>query len=119
MKLTGSDARKAIAVLVSQGKLKAAHVAAAIRSHHRLVSELRQRLAALESVVPVALARRPRATRKARKRVSAKRRAAMARQGKYLAAIRRLSAQDRAKVKAVLASKGYSAAMQQAKGLTK
>jgi hypothetical protein len=43
----------------------------------------------------------------------------MVRQGKYLAAVRRLSARDRAKVKAVLAEKGYSAAMQQARRMAR
>jgi hypothetical protein len=42
----------------------------------------------------------------------------MIRQGKYLAAIRRLSARDRARVKAVLWSKGYSAAIQKAKKIS-
>jgi len=43
----------------------------------------------------------------------------MRRQGKYLAAIRPLSAQDRAKVKAVLKSKGWSVAMAEAKRMAK
>jgi hypothetical protein len=43
----------------------------------------------------------------------------MVRQGKYLAAVRRLSAQDRAKVKEVLTSKGWSAAMAEAKMMAK
>ena len=119
MKLTDSDARKAIAVLMFKGRLKAAHVVAAVRAHDRMVLELRERLAALESGITRDGATRPGAARKARKRISAKRRAAMARQGKYLAAVRRLSARDRAKVKAALASKGYSAAMQQAKRIAK
>ena len=119
MKLTDSDARKAIAVLMSQGRLKAAQVANAISAHGRLVSDLRQRLAALERGAARVAARVPKAARKARKRVSAKRKAAMARQGKYLAAIRRLAARDRAKVKAILGSKGYAAAMQQAKRMAK
>ena len=115
MKLTGSDARKAIAVLMSKGKLRATQVAAAVHAHDRLVAELRQRLAALESGMTADGARRPKAARKVRRRISARRRASMVRQGKYLAAVRRLSVRDRAKVKAVLASKGYSAAMKQAK----
>jgi hypothetical protein len=43
----------------------------------------------------------------------------MVRQGKYLAAIRLLSAQERGKVKEVLKSKGWSAAMAGAKRMTK
>jgi ParB-like chromosome segregation protein Spo0J len=119
MKLTDSDAKKAIAVLISQGKLKAAQVAAAVSAHGRLVSDLRQRLAALERGTARVVTRLPKTARKMRKRVSAKRKAAMARQGRYLAAIRRLAARDRAKVKAILGSKGYGAAMQHAKRMAK
>lgn len=119
MKLTDSEARKALAVLISQGRLRAAQVVAAVRAHDRMVSELRQRLAALESGKALDGARRPRRARKARRRVSANRRASMVRQGKYLAAVRRLSPRDRAKVKSVLGSKGYAAAMQHAKSLAK
>jgi hypothetical protein len=36
-----------------------------------------------------------------------------------MAAVRRLSARERAKVKSVLGSKGYAAAMQQARNLAK
>jgi hypothetical protein len=115
MKLTDSDARKALAVLMSQGRLKAAHVAAAIRAHDRIVLELRQRLAALEGRLALGNRRQLRADGQRRRQISAKRKAAMVRQGKYLAAVRRLSARDRARVKSVLASKGYLAAIQTAK----
>jgi hypothetical protein len=43
----------------------------------------------------------------------------MVRQGKYLAAVRRLNARDRARVKAVLSSKGYGAAMHRAKRMAR
>jgi len=119
MKLTDSQARKAIAVFISQRKVRPTQVAAAVRAHDRMVSELRQRLAALESGKALDGPRRPRVERKTQKRISAKRRAAMARQGKYLGAIRRLSAKDRVKIKAILASRGYSAAMKQARRLAK
>ena len=136
MKLTDSDARKAIAVLLSRRRLRPLEVAAAVRAHDRMVSELRQRLAALEGFnakdgpFPMKAARLTRTVRKTRRglkltvtppkrRVSATRKAAMRRQGKYLAALRPLSVQDRAKVKAVLTSKGWSAAMAEAKRLGK
>jgi hypothetical protein len=119
MKLTDSEARRAIAVLISQRKLRPTQVAAAVRAHDRMVSELRQRLATLENGIALDRVRRPRATKKTRKPISAKRRAAMVRQGKYMAAIRRLSAQNRTKVKAALKSKGYSAAMQEAKRMAR
>lgn len=71
-----------------------------------------------------ARAPRPAATRKAarrvvRKRVSAKIRAQRVRQGRYLAAVRPLSKENRAKVKQVQAAKGYPAAMALAKKLKK
>jgi hypothetical protein len=52
-----------------------------------------------------------------RKRVSAKIRAQRIRQGRYLAAVRPLSKENRAKVKQVQATKGYPAAMALAKKL--
>jgi hypothetical protein len=134
MNLAETDARKAILVLLSRGRLRPTEVAAAVRAHDRMVSELRKRLAALEALGkdgPFPMRVRGRSgIRKARrtlksatahggKRVSASRKAAMIRQGKYLAAIRRLNAQSRAKVKSVLTSKGWSAAMAEAKRMKK
>src|ERR1700687_497566 len=115
MKLTDSDAQKAIAVLLSRRRIRPTEVAAAVRAHDRMVKELRQRLAALEGGVVAAGGGGPErragrrtpgqpAGRPRQKRVSAERKAAMVRQGKYLAAIGRLSAGDRAKVKAVRTS---------------
>ncbi len=121
MKLSDSHARKALAVLLAQRKLTAAQVVAAVRTHGRLVFQLQQRLAALEGgLVPARVGtsdHRPKRRsgrsrgRPAGTRISAERKAAMVRQGKYLAALRGLSAQKRARVKAVLTSKGWAAAI--------
>ena len=131
--LSAEQAQQALAFLVHEGRLAASEVRKAFDRREKLIREIKERLAQLgvEGLqLTTRLAKGPsrkiRAARKAsrparrppqpaRKRVSAVRKAAMRRQGKYLAAIRPLSAQDRAKVKAVLKSKGWSVAMAEAK----
>ena len=134
--LSAEQAQQALALLVHEGKLAAGDVRKAFDRRQKLIREIKQRMAQLgvegfqfTARVAKAASRKIRAARKAarptrrpprpvRKRVSPARKAAMVRQGKYLAAIRRLSAQDRAKVKSVLKSKGWSAAMAAAKGIS-
>ena len=135
--LSAEQAQQALAFLVHEGRLAASEVRKAFDRREKLIREIKERLAQLgvEGLqLTTRLAKGPRrkirAARKesrparrpsqpARKRVSAVRKAAMRRQGKYLAAIRPLSAQDRAKVKAVLKSKGWSVAMAEAKRMAK
>jgi hypothetical protein len=134
--LSAEQAQQALAFLVHEGRLAASDIRKAFDRREKLIREIKERLgqlgveglqlttrlakgasrkirAARKTARP---ARRP--SRRTRKRVSAVRKAAMVRQGKYLAAVRRLSAQDRVKVKEVLKSKGWSAAMAEAKRMT-
>jgi hypothetical protein len=135
--VTAEQAHQALSFLIHEGKLAASEVRRAFDRREKLVREIKERLAQvgveglqLTTRLAKGARRKIRAARKAarstrrtsrptRKRVSAVRKAAMVRQGKYLAALRPLSAQDRAKVKAVLKSKGWSAAMAEAKRMTK
>jgi hypothetical protein len=135
--LSAEQAQQALAFLVHEGKLAASEVRKAFDRREKLIREIKVRLAQLgvdglqlttrlakgasRKIRAARKASRPtrRPSQRARKRVSAVRKAAMVRQGKYLAALRRLSAQDRAKVKTVLKSKGWSAAMAEARKLAK
>jgi hypothetical protein len=128
--LSAEQAHQALTFLVHEGKLAASDVRKAFDRREKVIREIKERMAALgdESFGLVerankgasrALRTAEKTSRPTRKRVSAVRRAAMVRQGKYLAAIRPLSAQDRAKVKDVLKAKGWSAAMAEAKTMAK
>jgi hypothetical protein len=128
--VTAEQAHQALTFLVHEGKLAASEVRKAFGRREKLIREIRDRMAALggegfglvertNKGASRALRTAEKASRPARKRVSAVRKAAMWRQGKYLAALRPLSAQDRAKVKAVLKANGWAAAMAEAKRMTK
>jgi hypothetical protein len=135
--LSAEQAQHALSFLVHEGRLAASEVRKAFDRREKLIREIKERLAQLgveglqlTTRLAKGASRKIRAARKAarpkrktsqpaRKPVSAVRKAAMVRQGKYLAALRPLSAQDRAKVKAVLKSKGWAAAMAEAKRMAK
>jgi hypothetical protein len=135
--LSAEQAQQALTFLVHEGKLAASEVRKAFGRREKLIQEIKERMAQvgveglqLATRLARGASRKIRAARKAarpirrppqrvRKRVSAVRKAAMRRQGKYLAAVRPLSAQDRAKVKAVLKSTGWSAAVAEAKRMAK
>src|ERR1700737_3994076 len=127
--LSAEQAQHALSLLVHEGKLAASEVRKAFDRREKVIREIKERIAQLgveglqlttrlgkgggRKIRAARKKARPtrRTSRPARKRVSAVRKAAMVRQGKYLAAVRPLSAQDRAKVKEVLKSKGWSAEM--------
>lgn len=127
LKLSQEEAAKALQVLVSEGKLAARDVYGALKRREKLVRDIRERLHALgvEGVELAGEIRRTAVTRfksaeeasrePRRKAVSAARRAAMQAQGRYLAAIRQLSKQARAKIKAVREKSGVKTAIAAAK----
>jgi hypothetical protein len=135
--LSAKQAQQGLTFLVHEGKLAASEVRKAFDRREKVIREIKERMARLgveglqlttrlakgasQKIRAARKAARPtrRSPQRARKRVSAVRRAAMVRQGKYLAAVRRLSAQDRGKVKEVLKSKGWAAAMAEAKRMAK
>jgi murein tripeptide amidase MpaA len=135
--LSAEQAHQALAFLVHEGKLASNEVRQALDRRERLIREIKERMGQLgveglqlTTRLAKGASRKIRAARKVapptrrlpqrvRKRVSAVRKAAMRRQGKYLAAVRQLSGQDRAKVKEVLKSKGWAAAMAEAKRMAK
>lgn len=114
LKLGQERAAQALRILVSQGRIKAREVHAALK-REKLVLELRERLAALESkgiqVLEGARRTAKASARRVKRRVSPARRAAMKAQGRYLAAIRRLPKAARAKIKAIREKSGVRAAI--------
>jgi hypothetical protein len=135
--LSAEQAQQALTFLVHEGKLAASEVRKAFDRREKVIREIKERLAQLGveglqlttrmakgATRKIRAARKaarpgPKASPRSRRRVSAVRKAAMRRQGKYLAAVRRLNAQNRVKVKEVLKSKGWSAAMAEAKRMAK
>lgn len=130
--ISAEHARHALAVLVHEGKLKASEVRKALQRREHLIRALRDSLAALAGDVgqlrkrygkdgfsprlarTARPAKRPAARRKPR--ISAATRKMYQQQGRYMAALRPLSKQQRAKIKAIRAKSGVRAAIAAAKG---
>ncbi|HTR04318.1 MAG TPA: hypothetical protein VMN82_14095 [Thermoanaerobaculia bacterium] len=125
LKLSAEHAAAALQLLIEDGKIAAADVTRALRKREQLIKDLRVRLAALEKAARPAAGRVVRAGRRAARRAAPKARRALSRaqkvarraQGHYLAALRRLSKDARAKVKAVRKQAGVAAAIKAARGL--
>jgi hypothetical protein len=122
--LTADQAHTALRWLHELGRIRSQDIAAALRDGDRLVAQMKQRLeeldaeGALFAMDTAGLVRRP-GTPRRRRKVSAKALAAWKAQGRYLAAMRRLSKADRAKVRAVRESKGVGAATEAARRIAK
>lgn len=134
LNLSAEDARRALHVLVSEGKVAARDVVRAIQRRHKLIAEIRERLVALgedgvklasrlskESPVPRLVAAGKRAARAGRRRgkraISAATRAKYQAQGRYMAAVRPLSKALRAKIKEIRNKSGVDAAVRAAKAM--
>jgi len=127
--LSGEHARQALAILIQEGKLRAGEVRKALQRRDRLIRALRSSLAALETgAVSVgkrlfkgspAKARKARTARRkvARRkpRISAATRKIYQQQGRYMAALRPLTKEARAKIKAIREESGVRAAIAAAK----
>lgn len=127
--ISAEQARQAVTFLVDQGKLAALEVQKALERREHLVRDLKSHLAALGELTGRAIsrtmtragaARRDRSVKRKPKRgVSAARRRSMRQQGRYLAAIRQLSAANRKKVKTIRGKSGVHAAIAAANRLAK
>src|SRR6185437_15268338 len=127
MKFSPSQAHYALNVLMSQGKLRVAHIRKALKNREQEIRSLRERLAALEHFGPGASARavrrpgRPaRAAGKKRVRrikITPRVRALRKLQGKYMGYVRRLKAAEKARVRAVREKQGMEAAIRLARSL--
>ncbi len=117
VRLTAEHAARALHALVADGKLAARDVTTALKRRRKLIRKLKDRFAALENGTVSATARAGKEV--ARKAASKPRRSAGAapnqrRQGRYLAAIRRLSKQDRARIQSIRRKAGAGAAIKAA-----
>jgi len=122
--VTDQQARQILAVLLTDGKMNQRDARLALARYRKRIAELRAQLALLEGgegpFPPGRPTERRTSQRTARtKPVSPKRRKAMRRQGLYLAAVKPLKPQDRAKVKAVRQENGFAAAVAEARRLAK
>jgi hypothetical protein len=123
-KLTAMDAQTALRWLHATGVVTAKQIADALRKREALVEEIQQRLEALGGqgarfLTGVAALRRPHAARRRRRKISARAQAVWRAQGRYMAAVRRLSKTNRAKVKKIREAKGVGAAIAAAAKLTR
>jgi hypothetical protein len=131
--LTGEQAHQAFALLVDEGKLAVGEVWKALGRRDRLIRALRARLAALEEGTekvgkrvlkgspPMARKASPPKRKVARRkpRMSAATRKLYQQQGRYMAALRPLSKEQRGKIKVIREKSGVQAAIAAAKGMAK
>lgn len=118
MKISADQARYVLDTLVSQGRVKWAHVQKVVKGQLE-IKKLRERLSSLERLVgQSAPAKRGRRARKVvRRQMSSKTRALRRLQGKYMGHVRNLKAAEKARVKALREKKGIGAAIKLAASL--
>jgi hypothetical protein len=121
--ITGDEAISALRWLVARRQLKVGQIEEALKRRERLVREIRHQLEGLNGEglrlfrgpVPAPERGRP---RRPRKKPSAAQQAAWKRQGRYLAAVRRLPKAARAKVRTIREKRGVRAAIAAARKLS-
>jgi hypothetical protein len=115
LKLSAHHAALALQMLVEDGKIAAKDVTAALKRREKTIRDLRARLSALGEDVAASVSKAAaRKTPKARRAISRAQQTARRAQGRYLGAIRQLSKQARARVKAIRAKSGVDAAIRAA-----
>lgn len=127
MKFSPTQAHYALNVLMSQGKLRVAHIRKALKKREQEIKSLRDRLSALELFSPdkpARAGRRPgrparpaRKTRARRIKISPRVRALRKLQGKYMGYVRRLKPAEKARVRTIREKQGIEAAIRMAKSL--
>ena len=122
LRLSAQHAGAALQMLIEEGKVAAGDVARALKNRERMMKDLRARLAELESVSRPVVRRLASAGRKAARRVAPRARKAITRaqrvarqaQGRYMAAVRSLSEDARARIREIRAKSGVDAAIKAA-----
>jgi hypothetical protein len=110
LKITSDRAAHALHVLIADGKIVAKDVTAALKRREAMIADLRKRLAALELGV-VSMKATGKQARKVRRKMTVARRAALKLHGQYLGHVRKLSAANRARIKAIREKSGVRAAI--------
>jgi hypothetical protein len=120
LRLSAHHASLALQMLVDDGKIAAKDVTAALKRREKTIRELRARLSALGEDVAASVARTAaREGPRARRAITQAQRRARQAQGRYLAAIRKLSRQARMRVRAIRAKSGVDAAIRAAVKMAK
>jgi hypothetical protein len=120
LRLSAHHASLALQMLVDDGKIAAKDVAAALKRREKTIRELRARLSALGEDVATSVAKTAaREAPRARRAITQAQRRARQAQGRYLAAIRKLSRQARLRVRAIRAKSGVDAAIRAAVKMAK
>ena len=115
LKLSAHHASLALQMLVEDGKIAAKDVSAALKRREKTIRDLRARLSALgEDVADTVAKTAAREAPRARRAITQAQRRARQAQGRYLAAIRKLSRQARGQVRAIRAKSGVDAAIRAA-----
>ena len=115
LKLSAHHASLALQMLVEDGKIAAKDVTAALKRREETIRELRARLSALGEDVAGSVAKTAaREAPRARRAITQAQRRARQAQGRYLAAIRKLSRQARTQVRDIRAKSGVDAAIRAA-----
>ena len=123
VRLTGEHAVYALQMLIEDGKIASKDVIQALKRREKTVRELRARLLALGEDVSNAVVRAANAAndspqvRRARKQITKAQRTARQAQGRYMAAVRKLSKDARKRIKAVRIKQGVEAAIREARRL--
>jgi hypothetical protein len=123
MKLTPNQSHYVLGSLLSQRKVRAAQVQKVLKGRGQEIKSLRERLASLEGLGKLGLARggarRRRRGRKPRRRAMSSRVRALRRlQGKYMGYVRNLKAAEKARVRSVREKQGMGAAIKLASSLS-
>jgi len=122
LRLSAQHAGLALQMLIEEGRIAAGDVARALKNREKLIKELRERLAEIESVSRPVARRLASAGRKAVRRVAPRARKAITRaqrvarqaQGRYMAAVRSLSEDARVKIREIRKQSGVDAAIKAA-----
>jgi hypothetical protein len=119
VRLTGQHAAYALQMLIEDGKIASRDVVQALKRREKTVRELRARLIALGEDVSKAVqaANDSPQARRARKQITRAQRTARQAQGRYMAAVRRLSKDARKRVKEIRLKSGVDAAIREARKL--
>jgi hypothetical protein len=116
IRIAAKDAAKALHLLIAEGKIAAKDITNALQRRQAMIADLRKRLAELEAGV-VSAGRA--IERTAKRRLTAKRRAALKLHGQYLGYVRTLSSAAKAKAKAIRKKSGVRAAIAAARRMAK
>lgn len=129
MRLTPNESHYVLTTLLSQGRVRATQIRAALRNREVEIRKLREELASLESLDGAA--RRPRgrgrpskpagSPRKGRRRrpMSPRVRSLRQQQGRYMSFVRGLKPAEKSRVRAVREKEGMGAAIRLASSLAK